>query len=258
MFDVILEKYKKEIYGKGFEWQDLKIHLFLWLIGGIGLCISMNVKNKSCEQKLLIISLGVIALSLVILKISSKENKNESALKIKDKFRERNEEIRKFLNDEELNDEMSRKWLMEKCNEKLTVKNSEKTFIIPFLSIIVIPAILLMVEVLLNDEQWMGAVVFTILSGFLYVESLAAEKGINLLIYDRKYKYLEKFRDDLELIEFFEREEKDKLDNDKTSKAKNILKNGAYEKRNTHKTEHMKKTEYVKKTETGKPKGSSM
>lgn len=233
MFDAILEKYKKEIYGKIPGSKCFKAFLFFWILGGTGLCISMSIKCTILEIVSLLVMAFSLALIIIMIKISNQENKDESGLKIKDQFRKRSKTVKRFLNDEELNDEMSRKWLMEKCNEKLAIKNSEQTSIMSFLSIMVIPVILLVIEALLNDNQWGGAISFAILGGFLYIELLAAQKGINLLIYDIKYKYLKKFRDDLELIEFFEREEKDKLDNDKTSKAKNILKNGIYEKRNT-------------------------
>ncbi|RGR59550.1 hypothetical protein [Agathobacter rectalis] len=202
MFNEILYKYKK------FKKRKVPCSIIISIVFiSVGIFLSI-FSNYMCSQSwkkgtlvvaLILIILPSICVIMVSKKISDEKSENYDSAK-------RYDEFKKFLNDNDIYTKDERQWLKEVCSVQLKENKNDEKYIMPFVSIIIVPTVLTIMDSLIKNNKGIDLHLFIGCTAILFIYYIAfrnMESEIKKLV-NTNYYYLKRLRDDLENMEFYE------------------------------------------------------
>lgn len=201
MFDVLLEKYINAMRSRlpAITYVQLSI-----LVVGI---ILTAIASFVTSIKMSIIGGVILIIPLVWILIKGMvDQKKISTRKIKERFEERNVKFNKFLEENGLDNEKGKKWLRERCCERISEKPEKTEYLMPFVSVVMAPILLIIINLILDTDNWgenmKYVFLIVVLTFFVYLSIKLLESNI-ASIADKKYYYMKRLRDDLDMNEFY-------------------------------------------------------
>ena len=110
------------------------------------------------------------------------------------------------MNDNDICTKDERQWLKEVCSVQLKENKNDEKYIMPFVSIIIVPTVLTIIDSLIKNNKGIDLHLFIGCTAILFIYYIAfrnMESEIKKLV-NTNYYYLKRLRDDLENMEFYE------------------------------------------------------
>ena len=208
MFNEILEKYT--------ALRTRKLPIGIWgrivfmLIGCVFALIANYIKLSEARIGIALCGIMFILVPSISLWLSEKkaenENSNDNNLDI-NKYKERKDSFEKFLLDNGIDTYEKREWIKTACMDQLNERKKDGKIIMPFVTAIVVPIILIIAEIVLNDKSsasnFYMALNWFIIFFIYYICVVLIDSELDKYI-NKDYYKVKRFKEEFDNLAFFE------------------------------------------------------
>ena len=204
MFNEILEKYN--------DFRKAKVPFDIWskiismLLGCLLAFIANYIDSQNVKIGIAIVGIVFILVPSIGFWISGKREKKENKKVNIDTYKERKASFETFLRDNGFDTPEKREWLKNICLEQLNEGEKVGNIIMPFVTAIVVPTILIIVEIVLKKSMVfdINTVVILFIIMFVYYICIRLIDSELQTYINRNYHIAKRLKKEFDNLAFFE------------------------------------------------------